>query len=42
VSLGIATAVDGAGSVARLLALADENQYVAKRAYHASRPPADA
>jgi len=39
VSLGTASADRGIGTVDRLIALADESQYVAKRAYYASTPP---
>lgn len=42
VSIGVAAAVHGIGTVERLIAVADENQYVAKRARHTAAPPANA
>ncbi|WP_183099369.1 GGDEF domain-containing protein [Nocardioides pelophilus] len=39
VSLGTASADNGIGTVDRLIALADESQYVAKRAYYSTKPP---
>jgi hypothetical protein len=36
VSLGVATAGGGVGTWERLIAIADDHQYVAKRAHHAA------